>query len=140
MHDREHRLTIVREWVAKAENDLANAAHTLGLRERCPTDTVCFHAQQCVEKYVKALLVSEAVDFPKTHDLGALVALLPARRRPPLSAEEEGRLTDYATVARYPGWGEIPLPEARRAVAVARRVRRDARRLLPKDALRRRTS
>ncbi|MGA2770210.1 MAG: HEPN domain-containing protein [Bryobacteraceae bacterium] len=27
------------------------------LQEDCPFDTVCFHAQQCVEKYLKALLL-----------------------------------------------------------------------------------
>jgi HEPN domain-containing protein len=54
----------VREWVTKAENDLKNAAHTIKLGERCPTDSVCLHAQQCVEKYVKAVLVLEGTDFP----------------------------------------------------------------------------
>jgi len=43
--------------------------HTLMLDENCPYDTICFHAQQCVEKYLKALLTSTHTDFPKTHDL-----------------------------------------------------------------------
>ena len=34
-----------------------NAVHTLKLGADGPTDTVCFHAQQCIEKYLKALLV-----------------------------------------------------------------------------------
>ena len=42
-------LRVVHEWVEKAENDLKNAAHTLRMGKRCPTDTVGFHAQQCVE-------------------------------------------------------------------------------------------
>ena len=50
-------IALVREWIAKAENDLTTAVHTLRLGSECPTDTVCFHAQQCVEKYIKALLV-----------------------------------------------------------------------------------
>ena len=57
MPDRNKVLTVISEWVIKAENDLTTAAHTLKLGEDCPTDTVCFHAQQCVEKYLKALLV-----------------------------------------------------------------------------------
>ena len=104
----------------------------------CPTDTVCFHAQQCAEKYVKALLVWRGVDFPKTHDLGALVGLLNRRDRPTLDIGEQRKLTRYAMVARYPGWGPISIAEARRAVALARRVRRELRRVLPKDALKRR--
>ncbi len=45
----ERVLAVVRQWVEKADNDLRTAAHTLTLVENCPTDTVCFHAQQCVE-------------------------------------------------------------------------------------------
>lgn len=37
---------VVSEWAAKADNDLTNAAYTLRLGKKCPTDTVCFHAQQ----------------------------------------------------------------------------------------------
>lgn len=43
----------------------------------CPADVVCFHAEQCVEKYLKALLTLKAIDFPKTHNIAELVALLP---------------------------------------------------------------
>lgn len=39
-------ITVIREWLAKADHDLTNAAHTLSLGVDCPTDTVCFHAQQ----------------------------------------------------------------------------------------------
>jgi HEPN domain-containing protein len=132
-------LVVVREWIAKAESDLITAAHTLKLGARCPTDSVCFHAQQCVEKYLKALLVLERVDFPRTHDLEKLTSLLPVRVRPRFTPSEQAILTDYATAARYPGWGTIPLADAREAVRVARRVRKGIRDLLPKEALRRST-
>ena len=74
----ERVFAIAGDWVRKAENDLVNAVHTLKLGADGPTDTVCFHAQQCIEKYLKALLVLRAIDFPKTHDLEKLVSLLPA--------------------------------------------------------------
>ncbi len=131
-------IVVVREWIHKAENDLTNAAHTLTLREECPTDTVCYHAQQCVEKYLKALLVFRSTPFPKTHDLGALRALLPPRLRPGLDKKAQKRLTDYATAKRYPdAEPDITLAEARKAVAIARRIRREVRRHLPRAALRR---
>ncbi|MGH9362874.1 MAG: HEPN domain-containing protein [Thermoanaerobaculia bacterium] len=128
-------LEVAREWVLKAENDLKTAVHVLELRELCPTDSVCFHAQQCVEKYVKAVLVLAGIDFPKTHDLERLIALAPKASRPSLSAAEQAILTEYATGARYPGWGEITLTEARKAVALARRVRREIRAVLPRKVL-----
>jgi len=66
-------LSVVMEWVAKAENDLVNAARVLRTPKGCPTDTVCFHAQQCIEKYLKAYLASKKRDFPKTHDIRLLI-------------------------------------------------------------------
>ncbi len=53
---------VIREWVIKAENDLKTAVHTLEMEDDCPTDTVCFHAQRCVEKYLKAFLVLKEID------------------------------------------------------------------------------
>lgn len=130
---------VVREWVEKAENDLKNAAHTVKMDEGCPTDTVCFHAQQCVEKYLKAFLVSKGIDFPNTHDIGELTALMPRRAVVQLSTEEQRRLVAYATVTRYPGdYEPVSLSEARLAVKMARRVRKNIRMLLPKNVLRRR--
>jgi HEPN domain-containing protein len=131
-------ITVIREWLAKAENDLKTAAHTLTLGKDCPTDTVCFHAQQCVEKYIKALLVLRATPFPKTHDIRVLRGLLPPKLRPKLERKVQDRLTSYATVLRYPvGGPDVPLAEARKAVAIARRVRKEVRKHLPRAALRR---
>jgi HEPN domain-containing protein len=132
-------IVVVREWLAKADNDLLTASHTLTLGLNCPTDTVCFHAQQCVEKYIKALLVFRGTPFPKTHDLARLRALLPPKLPLSLDRNSQKRLTDYAVETRYPELDlEIPLAQARKEVAIARRVRREVRRLLPKAALRRR--
>ena len=131
-------ITVVREWANKAENDLKNAAHTLTLGRDTPTDTVCFHGQQCVEKYLKALLTFLTTPFPKTHDIGVLLALVPPKLRPKLVKSIRDRLTAYATVLRYPGSGpDVPLGEARKSVAVARRVRKEVRRHLPRAALHR---
>jgi HEPN domain-containing protein len=137
MRDPKEVAEVVREWVLKAENDLTNAVHTLKLGAECPTDTVGFHAQQCVEKYLKALLVFLDIDFPKTHDIEELVALLPRRKRAKMSLAEKRRLTRYATVGRYPRAPLVSLVEARKAVALARQIRREVRQMLPRAALRR---
>jgi len=133
----ERGLEVVGGWVEKAENDLKIATLALGAGEECPADTVAFHAQQCMEKYLKAYIVSQGMDFPRTHDLEELIAVVDPRLRIGLSVEEQRRFTAYATVTRYPGdYEPISLTEARRAVAAARRVRKEIRRLLPKKALR----
>ena len=133
----EHVVAVAGEWMVKAENDLKNAANTLEMEEACPTDTVCFHAQQCTEKYLKAFLVSKGVDFPRSHDIETLVGLLPNEIEVGLSPTEQRRLTTYATVTRYPGdYEPISLEEARQSVRLARRVRRVLRRHLPTELLR----
>ena len=115
-------------------------AMLLGVRrgKACPADTVCFHGQQVVEKYLKALLTAPGIAFPKTHNIRTLRALLPRGTQLNPSEDEQDELTDYATGARYPGWAEISLIDSRRVVAIARRLRRSIRELLPKEALRRR--
>jgi len=139
MLEREKILKIAQEWIGKAENDLTNAVNTLKMGKRGPTDTVCFHAQQCVEKYLKATLVWKGIDFPKTHNISELMALIPAGVCLPIENKEQDRLTEYATVTRYPGAYEpISLDEARKAVALSRRVRKAARQSLPREVLRRR--
>ena len=130
-------VTEVHQWVEKAETDLWTAA--LALKHsvaRHGTDVVCFHAQQCIEKYLKALLTWQSVPFPRTHDLAVVIARLPEPNRPSLTPEQTQALTRYATITRYPGdYEPITLTEARRAVTLARRVRRQLRRFLPKAAL-----
>ena len=128
------QMEIVRQWVAKAENDLKNADHTLTMGDDCPLDTVCFHAQQCAEKYLKALLPYQQIDFPKSHDLAEFAALLTGMHGFPLSVDECERLTDYATVTHYPGnWEAIDRHDAEKAVAMAKRVRTVIRGLLQEE-------
>lgn len=130
-------VSVVRNWIRKAENDLITASHTLRLGKRCPTDTVCFHAQQCVEKYLKALLVLHGVDFPRTHDLGVLSLRFPPKAALDVSPEELDRMTEYATTSRYPGdYEPISMAEARRAVGISRRFRAAIRKQLPRFVLR----
>jgi HEPN domain-containing protein len=132
---------VVRGWVEKAENDLKAAAVTLRVGKDSPTDTVAFHAQQCVEKYLKALLTLKGIDFPKIHDIEELLARVGPGVLIGLTVQEQRRLTSYGTVTRYPGdYEPISFAEARRAVALARRVRKEVRRALPRAAVRRKKS
>src|SRR5205807_2734981 len=101
-------LLVLGQWIERAEHDLTNAEHTLTLQENCPYDTVCFHSQQCAEKYLKSLLVLQGIDFPRTHDLTELFDRIPADNRPNLVAAELLELTPYAVESRYPGTWDVP--------------------------------
>jgi HEPN domain-containing protein len=121
--------TEARAWVHRAEEDwlLARSA----LRRKVPLIYgTTFHAQQCAEKYLKAVLVTRRHTFPRTHDLIALQDLcLRNGIRVSIDPDELERLTAYAVQVRYPG--EAPtLDEAREALQIAQAVRRWARPLV----------
>jgi HEPN domain-containing protein len=67
---------ITQEWVDKAEGDFATAQRELQVQEMPNYDAVCFHSQQCVEKYLKACLQEENIAFNRIHDLSRLLDLL----------------------------------------------------------------
>jgi len=124
------------QWIDKADHDLLAAEHIMTLEGSELTDIVCFHCQQCAEKYVKALLVSVGVHFPKTHDLRLLLDLVPMHVLPDLSRTRVIALNRYVIEGRYPGdWEPITLEEAQEALSTAREVRVAVRAMLPKEML-----
>ncbi|MFN3762552.1 MAG: HEPN domain-containing protein [Anaerolineae bacterium] len=117
------------DWVAKAEGDLEMARRALRGRVKY-ADAAAFHAQQCAEKYFKALLVARGVEFPKTHDLRILNYLCISNGIL-TGFDERGLefLSAFSVHVRYPG-EEPSLEEAREAVRMARTIRAFARRWL----------
>lgn len=92
------------EWAAKAEGDFAMVEREARARKTPCYDGLCFHAQQCAEKYLKALLSECDTAFPRTHDLVALLELLlPSKPELELYREDLAYLSDYAVAFRYPG-------------------------------------
>ena len=63
------------------------------------TWTVGFHAQQAVEKAIKAVLSASGTEYPRTHNLVVLMGLLEGSRPP--DAGELPRLTPYGVLMRY---------------------------------------
>lgn len=97
------------DWLRHARSDLALAS-----ARNTPEillESLCFHAQQTVEKALKAVLVAQGVSFPRTHNIGVLLDLLPAPLQPPPTIQAADILTDYAVSSRYPGEVE-PVSEA----------------------------
>jgi len=95
---------ITGEWIAKAEGDFATAEREARARKNPNYDGICFHAQQCCEKYLKAILCEVDISFPKIHDLVALLdLLLPVAPMWEVHREDLAFLSDYAVAFRYPG-------------------------------------
>ena len=109
-----------REWLrraranlirAKADRDLAGALY----------EDLCFDAQQAAEKAIKAVLVSQGVDFPKTHSLADLLTIAAdAGLTVPDGMRDAPRLTRYAVETRYPGpWEELTREDYQQAIDLA---------------------
>lgn len=84
-----------------AREDLASA-EALDREERVSDAPVGFHAQQAVEKALKAVIASCGEEFPFTHDVGLLMQLCQdAGFELPADLTEADRLTPYAAAIRY---------------------------------------
>ncbi len=93
-----------REWVRFAEEDFDVANALMRRRTKTAANSIGFHCQQCVEKYLKARLEEAGLAVPKVHSLSALLGLLLPIE--PLWASFNPTLlllNNYAVKFRYPG-------------------------------------
>jgi HEPN domain-containing protein len=110
------------EWIEKAEGDLKVAQ-----RERQTVDpvydAVCFHTQQCAEKYLKALLEEHNTAFPRIHDLVTLLNLCGGfvPELDPLKSRL-AHLSVFGIATRYPGM-RADQQAAEEAITTAEAVR-----------------
>ena len=115
--------TVTEEWINKAEGDFRTACREVMVTQDPNFDAVCFHAQQCAEKYLKARLVETNIKFPKIHDLDVLLELIF-----PLNPDGENlredclHLMDMAVEVRYPGVS-ADSEDAGTAINAAKRIR-----------------
>jgi HEPN domain-containing protein len=115
---------LVRQWLAKAEEDFAVAEHLLYSGTEF-WGSIGFHAQQAVEKFIKAFLVHKQIEFRKTHDLEELLGLVAGVDEPLAAAMDMASdLNPYGVQVRYPGdFGIITKDDAEQALQAASVVR-----------------
>ena len=120
----------VRAWAAKAEEDF-QTAHTMARKRKHPVPSVVgFHCQQCIEKYLKALLVQRRHSFPKTHELIDLLdRCLPFHPFLEMFRGDYDRISAFSVQFRYPG-EDATAEEVKAALSVVRSLRKQARALL----------
>lgn len=128
--------SLLREWVEKAEADL-EAADKLAPSVATSTrlrEIVGFHCQQTVEKYLKVLLTFYQVEFPKTHEIERLLALVSSVN--PEAADALGCtkwLGPFAVDIRYPGDAAEMVPgDEVRSIEIARFAKAVVLRVLDK--------
>ncbi len=114
-----------KNWIFITDGDLKTAEDELNVSEPF-TNTICFHAQQCVEKYLKAYLTFISKPFGKTHDIAELIELCKENNDEfeYLYEIKANKLTRYAVEVRYPDEFYIPsIEEAQEAVEIAKKVK-----------------
>lgn len=91
------------EWLEKAERHY-NAAKWLQQSPNPVDNSICFHVQQCIEKYLKAWLQEANISFSKTYDLQELLDLILPTVSIWQSWEPDLKIiSTYAVDSRYPG-------------------------------------
>jgi HEPN domain-containing protein len=123
---------ITAEWIAKAEADFATAQRESRVRKNPNYDGICFHYQQCAEKYLKARLCETEIPFAKTHDLVALLEqVLKVEPNWEIFREDLSYLSDFAVAFRYPGESSDKKSaiEARRLCSFFRKTARSSLKL-----------
>jgi HEPN domain-containing protein len=64
---------VVREWIHKAEEDFGFASSSLELETYFAP--ICFHFQQAAEKYLKAFIIANGLEFRPVHSLQELLEI-----------------------------------------------------------------
>ena len=120
----------VDEWIAKAEGDFNIAQRESRRRGKRNFDAICFHAHECVEKLMKALLVKHEVAPEYTHNLVYLDACVKKIVASWIwDIEELSWLTRAGVAFRYPGeWATDA--HAKKAMAICEQLRQELKKLL----------
>lgn len=92
---------LVERWLRWAEEDLA-LARSAYADPHAVARGACAWAQQSAEKALKAALVAQGIDPPKTHNLLRLEQLVPPEMRSALAAVDLAELTRWSIEGRYP--------------------------------------
>ena len=132
------KMEFVRGWVRKAEDDFLAAKHLcVGGDDYVYGAT--FHAQQAAEKYLKTFLVWHQIEFPKTHDINALLKLAEsADSEIPHVLANATELTPYGVEYRYPGdYPDTTIDDAKQAISLVTLVRSEVLSRLPAGVLQR---
>ncbi len=111
------------EWVFKAENDFDMAHLAMSGKDTPILDGVCFHSQQCAEKYLKAFLQEHGTHIPRTHFFAPLLELcLQFDSDFETLRRDLDDMEGYGTAMRYPGV-KVVLEMAENALATTTCVR-----------------
>ena len=116
---------ILHLWIEKADHDLGTALITYKYIPKYK-DTIAFHCQQAVEKYLKAYIIKLGLSLKRTHDLVHLLEMINQKDKVNQSYfEKVFELQDYAVEIRYPeNRIELTNEDLNSAICIAKDIRK----------------
>ena len=115
----------IEQWIIKGDHDLGTAKITyMHIPEYL--DTVTFHCQQAVEKYLKAYLIFQSTMFRFSHDLVYLLDLITQKDCDFITYYDKiSELQGYAVEIRYPNETIfLSKDQVEKAITIAQKVRK----------------
>jgi HEPN domain-containing protein len=103
----------IKNWLFRANEDIAVIKSLVNAGTEYYTSSICFHAQQASEKFLKAYLAYHNVDFPRTHDLDFLLLECQKIDKKAFRIDFKS-LTDFGVSIRYPD--DFYIPEEKEAL------------------------
>ena len=117
-------------WIYRAREDISVMENLAKAGIEYYTSTICFHAQQAVEKYLKVFLIYHDVDFPRTHDVDFL--LLECLKIDNDNFQFDFKsLTEFGVSVRYPDDFYVPgVTETKEYLNIAQEVAKTVEKLI----------
>ena len=118
------KIDIVKSWIEKGDHDLGTAQVTFLYIPRY-RDTIAFHCQQAVEKYLKGYLFLNDTDFKRTHNLNYLLSLVSQFDSVNDDLYDKvAELEDFSVEIRYPDTSiDLSDEDIHQALSIAREFR-----------------
>ena len=114
----------LRQWFAIADEDLGVAKHLDAMYHPTPVERICNLCQQSVEKDLKGYIFLNQIEFPKTHDLRALLTMC-ANLNPDFAnfSRQIVYLNNFGVLPKYPNELQLSVDEAKTAIRFAEEIK-----------------
>ncbi len=122
------------ELLKKAEKDIVMI--NLAMDNEGPYDPACFHAQQAIEKMIKAVIAFHGIEYPKIHNIDKLQALC-IKKIPdfPIHDFDFEELSPFAIDSRYSEETDPVMESAQSAQETVRQIHNLVYEYLPDHVL-----
>ncbi len=104
---KKEQIDYLKNWLFRANEDIAVLNNLFKSDPSFYASSICYHAQQAVEKFLKAFLVFHSVDFKRTHDVDFLLAECKKIESKDFDIDL-GSLADFGISLRYPDDFYVP--------------------------------